>query len=113
MSLTPEILKTVKAADTVEEMTITLDHALGFGAEVLAQLRDAVDALVHQWTTADGSAVINGRQIVLARVDPAQSRLWPPGIHGFEVQTSVAGKTTTQINREELAIEVLGDGAYV
>jgi len=113
MSLEPAILKTVKAADTVEEMTITLDRPIGLGAEVLAQIRDAVDELVHQWSTADGTAVVNGRQIVLARVDPAVSRLWPPGIHGFEVQTSVAGKTTTQINREELAIEVYGDGAYV
>ncbi|WP_273456397.1 hypothetical protein [Nevskia ramosa] len=113
MSLEPEILKTFKAADTFEQLTITLDRAPAAGATVLAQIRDAVDVLVHQWSTAEGTAVINGRDIVLARVAPAQTRAWPVGIHGFEVQLISAGKTTTQIYREELAIEVYGDGAYV
>ncbi|WP_293392930.1 hypothetical protein [Nevskia sp.] len=113
MSLEPEILKTFKAADTFEQLTITLDRAPAPGSTVLAQIRDAVDGLVHQWSSAEGTASINGRDIVLVRVAPVLTRNWQAGIHGFEVQLTEPGKTTTQIFREELAIEVYGDGAYV
>lgn len=111
--MTPAILKTFKAADTFGALTITLDRAPVAGAQVLAQLRDAVDQLVHEWSTAEGTATVNGRDIRLAEVPPALTRAWPPGIHGFEVQVTSAGKTNTPIFREELAIEIYGDGAYV
>lgn len=113
MSLQPEILKTVKAADSFGPLTISIGRAPAAGATVLAQIRDAVDSLVHQWSSADGTAVINGRDIVLAIVEPAQTRGWPAGVHGFEVELTEPGRTNTPIFREELAIEVYGDGAYV
>lgn len=109
----PVILSSVKCADTFGPIVVSLDRVPAAGAEVLAQLRDAVDALIYSWSTSAGTAVISGADIELAAVPPEVTRLWPPGIHGFELQLRSGGRTTTQIFREELAITVLGDGAYV
>lgn len=108
----PEIFISRKAGDSIEPITITLDRVPAPGASVRAELRDPVDSLVYHWTTAGGTASVAGFDIVLAAVDGASTQTWPAGLHGFEVQVTEGSKTTTEINREDLEFEILGDGAH-
>lgn len=108
-----EIFITVKAGDTIGPITITADLPLPAGTTVLAQLRDVIGRVVTTWRSSDGTAVINGADVTLQPITATRSEPWPEGRHGFEVQITEDGTTTTEIRQEDLAIEVLGDGAYV
>lgn len=108
----PEIFISRKAGDSIEPITITLDRVPAPDAAVRAELRDPVDGLVYRWSTSTATASVVGFDIVLAAIDGATTQTWPAGLHGFEVQVTEGSKTTTEINREDLEFEILGDGAH-
>lgn len=108
----------IKRGDTFSEKVIAVLTETDTGdpvavAGALLQVRQRRSgAIVHEWSTAKGSIAISGagnNTLTMAMVQPATTAKWPPGVHDYDLQITLADADSTVFTAPEGTFTVTAD----
>ena len=81
-------------------------------ASARLQVRRQSGRVVHEWTTEDDSMTISGagdNVLTLARVEAEDTADWPPGVHDYDLEITLADDDATTFTAPEGTFEITAD----